>query len=247
MRRTFVAATVVAGVGVCCGIALAAVTLPFSGDGNTINGCYSDRGRLVLLTPSAPECGKKFQPIQWSVTGPQGRAGTNGTNGVSPTVTQLSPGDAHCPAGGAAITDAANSIAYVCSGAAFSGTFTAGDYSISVTSSGITLAGPLSERITLTDTGLTIDSGGNSLTAKSSARLSIKSTQAMNVESSTGLNLNGVSTKVEGTAIVDVTGGITRLGGGCLPVARVGDLIVGSGMGAVTGNIITGSPRVLSC
>jgi len=39
-----------------------------------------------------------------------------GQAGVSPTVSQLAAGDANCPAGGAAITDAAGSTAYVCSG-----------------------------------------------------------------------------------------------------------------------------------
>ena len=63
-RRTFVAVAAVGVVGVCCGIAFAAVTLPFSGDGNTINGCYSDRGQVVLLTPSSPECPKKYHAIQ---------------------------------------------------------------------------------------------------------------------------------------------------------------------------------------
>jgi hypothetical protein len=39
------------------GIAVAAgVTLPFSGDGNTINGCYSSGGALKVLTPSEQRC-----------------------------------------------------------------------------------------------------------------------------------------------------------------------------------------------
>jgi hypothetical protein len=245
-RRTFIAAGVIAVVGVFCGIAFAAVTLPFSGDGNTINGCYSNNGQVVLLTPSSPQCPKKYQPIQWNVTGPQGLPGTNGTNGISPTVTQLAPGNAHCPAGGAAITDAGNTTAYACSGTPFSGTFTAGDYSISVTSSGITLAGPASEKITLTNSGITVDGGVGTVKAKSTA--------GMTFESASALDLKSTLTKVEATAVLDLTGAITRLGGGCRPVARLGDAITGQApvfitpsVASVTGTIITASPTVLSC
>jgi hypothetical protein len=91
--------------------------------------------------------------------GPPGTNGTNGTNGkdgVSPNVTQLVPGNAHCGTGGAAITDASGNTAYVCNGTngkdgqPFSGTFTSpsGLFSMSVTDGGITLTGP-STSITL--------------------------------------------------------------------------------------------------
>jgi hypothetical protein len=251
-RRTFIAAAGIAAVGMCCGIAFAAVTLPFSGDGNTINGCYSDKGQVVLLTPSSPQCPKKYQPIQWNVTGPQGLPGTdgtngtNGTNGISPTVTQLASGNAHCPAGGAAITDASNTTAYVCGGTPFSGTFTAGDYSISVTSSGVTLAGPQSEKITLTGSGINVDGGAGTVKAKS--------TTGVTFESASTMSLKSVSTKVEGTAVLDLAGALTRLGGGCRPVARLGDPITGQATvfaapstAVVTGNITSGSATVLTC
>ena len=66
---------------------------------------------------------------------------------MSPSVTSLAAGDPNCPAGGAALTDAAGATAYVCSGQdgadgqPFSGTFTSpnGEYSISVTDAGIRL------------------------------------------------------------------------------------------------------------
>jgi hypothetical protein len=244
-RRTFIAVGSVAVVGVCCGIAFAAVTLPFSGDGNTINGCYSDRGQVVLLTPSDPQCPKKYHSIQWNVTGPRGLPGTNG---VSPTVAQLASGDSHCPGGGASITDAGNTTAYVCSATPFSGTFTAGDYSISVTSSGITLKGPSSEKITLTGSGITVDGGGV-------GGVKAKSVVGMTFESATTLNLKATSTKVEGTAILDLTGALTRLNGGCSPVAHVTDLVRGtvvvpavSTVVPITATIVpTGPGRVLSC
>ena len=65
-----------AGVAVADG-----VTLPFSGDGNTINGCYSSGGALKVLTPSAPTCPRGYTPIQWNQTGPQGAQGTQGPAG----------------------------------------------------------------------------------------------------------------------------------------------------------------------
>jgi hypothetical protein len=64
------------------GVALAAgVVLPFSGDGNTINGCYSSTGDLKLLTPGKPTCPKGSTPISWNVTGPPGAQGPQGPKG----------------------------------------------------------------------------------------------------------------------------------------------------------------------
>ena len=81
--------------------------------------------------------------------GKNGAPGTNGTNGVSPNVTSLAPGDAHCQTGGASITDANGTTAYVCNGqkgvdgtnaTPFSGTFTSPNnlYSINVSDNGCT-------------------------------------------------------------------------------------------------------------
>lgn len=64
------------------GIAVAAgATLPFSGDGNTINGCYTALGELKLLTPTHPSCKSGYTPIQWNATGPQGPQGSAGPQG----------------------------------------------------------------------------------------------------------------------------------------------------------------------
>jgi hypothetical protein len=71
-----VAATIGTGIAVAAG-----VTLPFSGDGNTINGCYSGGGALKVLTPSAPTCPVGFTPITWNQTGPQGPQGPKGDTG----------------------------------------------------------------------------------------------------------------------------------------------------------------------
>ena len=92
-------------------------------------------------------------PAPPGVDGTDGAPGPAGSAGVSPSVAPLAVGDRHCPTGGAAITDAAGSTAYVCSGAngadgadgadgaPFSGTFTSpnGLYSINVTDAGVTV------------------------------------------------------------------------------------------------------------
>jgi hypothetical protein len=75
-----VLALAAAGAGVSAAVA-AGVTLPFSGDGNTINGCYANGGALKVLTPSQPTCPDGFMPIDWNVTGPQGPAGPQGPKG----------------------------------------------------------------------------------------------------------------------------------------------------------------------
>lgn len=252
MRRLLVAAAVLAVASVCSGIALAAVVLPYSGDGNTINGCYADNGDLLLLTPKMPTCPKKYVPIQWSVTGPQG---TPGTNGVSPTVTQLSVGNANCPTGGAAITDANNSTAYVCNGQAgadgdpFSGTFTAGNYSISVTANGITLSGPNSRKIVLDNSGMTLDNGlspvsieGSGVSVDALQNVEIKAL-TFSAEAATTASLKGVVLTAEGSAVAELNGGIVKLGGSCAagtPVAKVGSVVAGT-------TVVTGDLHTLVC
>jgi len=90
---------------------------------------FRNFGTIRLIDPERQHCSAVFeteitfnqkgvkgdQGIQGAV-GPVGAAGSNGSNGVSPTVTPVSVGDSHCLAGGAAITDATGSTAYVCSG-----------------------------------------------------------------------------------------------------------------------------------
>jgi hypothetical protein len=76
-KKVLTAAAATLGVVLLsAGIAVAAgVTLPFSGDGNTINGCYTSGGALKLLTPAAPTCPSGYMPIHWNQTGPQGPQG----------------------------------------------------------------------------------------------------------------------------------------------------------------------------
>src|SRR5262245_35923631 len=133
------------------GVAWAAIP----GPSGVIQGCYDSGGNVKVV--EALPCPRNYTPFQWNQRGPQGEPGSpgapgapgaNGANGVSPSVTTLAAGNPNCPAGGAAITDAAGSTAYVCSGndgadgEPFSGTFTSpnGEYSITVADHGITLA-----------------------------------------------------------------------------------------------------------
>src|SRR5262245_7722743 len=87
LRRRLLA--VIAGVvaigAVASGVAIAAgVQLPFSGDGNTINGCYdSQGGNLKVLTPSSNKCATGFKAITWNQTGPVGPKGDKGDTGAT--------------------------------------------------------------------------------------------------------------------------------------------------------------------
>jgi hypothetical protein len=143
MRSNLLAAlsgTLLAGA-LAGGIAWASI-----GDGGVIQSCYDSGGNLKVIA-SLP-CPKGYTAVSWNQKGdpgpkgdagakgdpgPAGQPGAPGANGVSPTVAQLTAGDPNCPAGGAAITDAPGSTAYVCSGEKgadgtdadpFSGTFT---------------------------------------------------------------------------------------------------------------------------
>jgi hypothetical protein len=265
-KRIAVVAAAAAGlVTVCCGVALAAgvsITLPFSGDGNTINGCYSSGGALKLLTVGSPACPSGYVPIHWSVIGPKGDKGDPGTNGTpgaaggSPTVTVEPPGG-NCSAGGAAITAAGGSPVYVCNGqtgqpgndgAPFSGTFTSpnGHYSISVTDTGVTLHGPGPNTIRLTDTDLRIES---------SSPVTIKGGQAVDVQAGTNLGLkasSNLSVQASGTVdfkaagLLDLTGSSVGINGGasCKPAARVGDPILQDTPSLGVGKIVGGDPTV---
>ena len=252
MRRTLVLVAAGAAAVACCGVAIAAVTLPFSGDGSTINGCYTENGKLTLRTPKDPTCPKQAEPIQWNVAGPPGAPGTPGTpgadgaDGVSPTVTQLAEGDASCPSGGAAITDANGSTAYVCSGAdgtdgadgeRFSGTFTSGAYSLRVTDDGITLSGPGVEKIVLDANGIRVESA---------AQLVLKGTADVSVDAAGTVTLRGASLTAQASGLARLTGSVVQVdGGNCRPAARIGDPVSGSAAGtAVTGVVAGGSPSV---
>ena len=138
-------------------------------------------GTIRLIDPSAPSssllshCTAFETQISWNQKGQKGDTGTPGKDGVGPTVAQLSTGDSHCPAGGAAITDAGGTTAYVCSGVngqngtngkdgqSFSGTFTSPNkqFSLSVSDSGVEITGPDATVMLPSNGGVDIQSNGN--------------------------------------------------------------------------------------
>lgn len=145
--------------------------------GGVISGCYLKVGGIlrVVDTSKNERCLPNLEvPISWSQRGPKGDPGAPGANGISPAVRQLAAGDTNCPAGGAAITDATGSTAYVCSGSdgrdgsdgqSFAGTFTSpnGQFSLTVTDAGITLARSGGTSIEITANDLTEHVPGNAL------------------------------------------------------------------------------------
>ena len=113
------AVLVVGMLAVAGGIAYA--TIPDGG--NVYTGCMlKNVGTVRLIDSSLPSsnlmshCTALETQITWNQQGQKGdpgtpgatgKAGADGANGTSPRVTQLPLLDSHCPAGGAAITDAA--------------------------------------------------------------------------------------------------------------------------------------------
>ena len=257
MRSNLLAAlsgTLLAGA-LAGGIAWASI-----GDGGVIQGCYDSGGNLKVIA-SLP-CPKGYTAVSWNQKGdpgpkgdagakgdpgPAGQPGAPGANGVSPTVAQLTAGDPNCPAGGAAITDAPGSTAYVCSGEKgadgtdaepFSGTFTSpnGEYSITITDGGIALAHGTHASISLVGDDITV-----------------RSFDSTAVQTGNNLTLRGANVTVEGQAVATVEsngqlslkGGLVKVGGGsaCLPAARLGDLVLVNPMSG-SGSIISGVPAV---
>jgi hypothetical protein len=156
---------VVAMLAAAGGIAYA--TIPDAG--NLYTGCMlKNVGTVRLIDSTLPSsnlmshCTALETQISWNQQGQKGdpgspglpgKDGAGGANGISPRVAQLPLHDSHCPAGGAAITDAAGATAYVCSGAdgqsgndgkPFAGSFTSpnGLFSLTVADSGVELRGP---------------------------------------------------------------------------------------------------------
>ena len=224
------AGALVAGV-LAGGIAWAAIP-----EGGVIQGCYDAGGNLKVV--AALPCPKGYTALQWNQQGIQGTPGTNGTNGTdgedgtdgtSPTVVQLAPGDPNCPAGGAAITDAAGSTAYICSGQngadgqSFAGTFTSsnGEYSISVTNAGITIAHGASNSITLVGDDLTVRSRNLGLRSDQDMTLQTGGTAAINAAGNVLLTTSGtavlnaagnLSLTTSGTGLLRATGPLNLQG-----------------------------------
>lgn len=207
-KRDFVAAAAgaLAASALLGGVAWAAI--PDSG--GVIQGCYNNGGNLKVVDELP--CPKGWTSLPWNQEGPKGDPGTDG---VSPTVTQLSPGDANCPTGGAALVDATGSTAYVCNGAAgadgqsFAGTFTSpnGEYSITVGDTGITLAHGTSNSIILAGDDLTVRSDDISLRSDRSTMLQAGTTT--NVQAGTTATIESSGN----LSIITSAAGLFRAGG----------------------------------
>jgi hypothetical protein len=130
-RRDLVAAAAgaLAATVLAGGVAWAAIP----GPGGVIQGCYDSGGNLKIVD-SLP-CPRGYTAFQWNVQGVQGPPGP-----VGPKGDKGDKGDA---------------------GQSFSGTFTSpnGEYSLSVTDAGITIAHGPTNAITLVGNDLTVRSG----------------------------------------------------------------------------------------
>ena len=116
-------------------------------------------GTIRLIDPSlGPKnrlghCTAQESPITWSKAA------------ASPTVAQLASGNAHCPAGGASITNASGTVAYVCSAQSSSGSLQSpnGRYTLQLSDQGAALKGP---GATVKITGGTLDLSSNNETVE---------------------------------------------------------------------------------
>ena len=208
-RRDIVAAAAGAVVATVLAGSVAWAAIP--GPGNVYSACMlKNVGTVRLIDKSLPtsnlmsRCNPVLEAeVSWNQQGQQGLQGIQGppgTAGASPTVAQLTAGDPNCLAGGAAITDAAGSTAYVCSGQdgldgePFSGTFTSpnGEYSISVTNAGITLSHGSDASILLTGSNIAVDSDSHfQLTAGGNVTVSAGGALAAQSETNTTLQTAG--------------------------------------------------------
>lgn len=116
--RDLIAALVGAAVVLVLAGSVAWAAIP--GSSGVIQGCYDSGGNVKVV--EALPCPRSYTPFQWNqqgapgLPGANGTNGTNGTDGISPQVTPLPAGDVNCPSGGAALTDADGTTAYICSG-----------------------------------------------------------------------------------------------------------------------------------
>lgn len=227
---------------------IAYASIPDAGTGK-YHACVKANGTLRVIDPAVDACNPANESeITFNQQGPKGDPGAPGANGVSPTVQQLPAGDPHCSAGGAAITDAKGSTAYVCSGQPFSGTFTSpnGQYSISVLDTGVTVTGP-NAKVTVTGGDVRINPG-NDFNVRASRDVTIEADSDLTAKAALNTTLaGGLDTLIKGAVDVGLDGGTVHINGpSCSPAARSGDTIFGTAdsSGNVLGTVITGSNTV---
>ena len=171
-------------------------------------------GTIRLIDPSSPStsllshCTAIETQISWNQKGQKGETGAPGKDGVSPTVVQLSPGDSHCPAGGAAITDAGGTTAYVCSGQngkdgadgkSFAGSFTSpsGQFSLTVGDDGVHIVGP-GTAIDITSDGTVKVAGDRVETVANNETVSITGNRTETVGGGESISVGGNRTETVG-------------------------------------------------
>jgi len=275
-RRHLVALAVLAAA-VLGGVAYAAIP----DAGGVFTACQLNaNGSVRLIDPSLSSgplsrCSPNETQVQWNQ---QGQPGANGKDGVSPTVAQLAAHDSHCPSGGASITDASGNVAYVCNGvdgqqgvpgkdgAPFDGTFTSpnGQFSLSVSDSGVSIIGPDRSITMPATTGGEILIQANDLKTQvahdqsttvghdrveaigNDATASVGRNRVEQVGSDDSLTVSGTRTEHVGASLqlqagaaATFLGNVVLLGdsSACKPAARVGDLVSSTA-------ILTGSATV---
>jgi hypothetical protein len=226
-RRELLAALIgaVAATALAGGVAWAAIP----GEGGVYTACMlKNVGTVRLIDKSLPpaslmsHCKPALEvEVSWNRQGQQGLQGIQGPpgeDGVSPSVAQLAPGDTNCPAGGAAITDAVGATAYVCGGQdgepgqPFAGTFTSpnGEYSISVTDAGITIArGPMNS-IVLSGADLDIRSEDIDMESSLSTTLKAGTTATVDAQSKFTLDSDGAG-DIHANGVLDLEGSVINI------------------------------------
>jgi hypothetical protein len=207
LRRRWVVALVVAGLATAGGVAYA--TIPDSG--GVYTACVLNKvGTIRLIDPSLgsssllAHCTALETQITWN---------QRGADGVSPTVAQLSTGDSHCPVGGAAITDAHGTTAFVCSGKdgqPFAGTFTSpnGKFSLTVADAGVQIVGPDSKISLPGSGGVAVKSDGDvSIAVGGNASTTVAGSRTETVGGNESITIGGGRTESVGAAQTLVVGG----------------------------------------
>jgi hypothetical protein len=205
--RTLVAALVAAAAA--GGIAYAAIP----DAAGVYHGCiHKNTGALRVIDSATQQCNANTErAITFNQQGPAG---------VAPSVAQLASGDSHCAAGGAAITDAAGSTAYVCNGTngadgdSFDGTFTSpnGQYSLSVTDAGIQLTSNAGVQVGITGSTLDVAVGSDyELAVGRNLTASVGKNATVNVAERSATNVGLDATVSIGRALDLQTGSAAEL------------------------------------
>lgn len=129
----------------------------------------------------------------------------------------------------------------------FSGSFASpnGQYSMSVTDNGITLAGPTSS-ILIGSGGLSMAAGGSHVSIDNAGAVDVKGS-SVTVKGNTDVTVEGsTEVHIRGGVVTHVDGGIVELNGCNRHVSGTNDQTVSTydGGSAVLGFILTGSPSV---